>query len=71
MRGSWVVLPISKSTFDAYESEFDLDGDLWTHRTQLPESCHPELDESELLPEEGIRRYQTLIGMAQWARTVG
>jgi hypothetical protein len=53
------------------ESEFDLDGDLWTHRTPLPEACHPELDDSALLPELGIRRYQTLIGMAQWACTIG
>ena len=53
------------------ESEFDLDGDLWTHRTPLPEACHPKLDDSDLLPEVGIRKYQTLIGMAQWACTVG
>jgi hypothetical protein len=53
------------------ESDFDLDGNLWTHRTPLPEACHPELDDSDLLPEVGIRCYQTLIGMAQWACTIG
>lgn len=53
------------------ESEFDLEGDLWPHRTPLPEGCHPELDESDLLTDVGIRRFQTLIGMAQWACTIG
>jgi hypothetical protein len=53
------------------ESEFILDGDLWTHRTPLPEGCHPELDDSDLLPDSGIRQYQVLIGMAQWACTIG
>jgi hypothetical protein len=37
----------------------------------LPEACHPELDDSALLPDSGIRQYQTLIGMAQWACTIG
>jgi hypothetical protein len=41
------------------------------HRTPLLESCHPELDDSDFLPESGIRRFQTLIGMAQWACTIG
>jgi hypothetical protein len=31
----------------------------------------PELDDSAFLPELGIRSYQTLIGMAQWACTIG
>jgi hypothetical protein len=48
------------------KSDSDLDGDLWTHRTPLPEGCHPELDESILLPELGIRKFQMLIGMAHW-----
>ena len=52
-------------------SEFDLDGKLWPHRTPLPESCHPELHDSDFLPELGIRRFQTLIDMAQWACTIG
>ena len=53
------------------ETEFNLNGDLWTHRTPLPEGCHPELDESDLLSDAGIRQYQVLIGMAQWACTIG
>ncbi len=70
---AWVVgcATYIKECIRRVESEFDLDGDLWTHRTPLPESCHPELDDSAFLPELGIRRYQTLIGMAQWACTIG
>ena len=49
----------------------DLDGKLWTHCTPLPEGCHPELDDSVVVPELGIRKYQMLIGLAQWAVTIG
>ena len=44
---------------------------LYTHRTPLPDNCHPELDDSDLLTDSGIRKYQMLIGMAQWACTIG
>jgi hypothetical protein len=37
----------------------------------LPAGCHPELDESQLLDLNGIDKYQMLIGMAQWACTIG
>ena len=53
------------------DNELCLDGTLWPHRTPLPEGCHPELDDSPLLTELGIRKYQMLIGMAQWACTIG
>jgi hypothetical protein len=53
------------------DTELCLNGTIWPHRTPLPESCHPELDQSTLLPEAGIRKYQMLIGMAQWAVTIG
>ena len=32
---------------------------------------HPELDETDLLDEKGIKMYQMLIGSAQWAVTLG
>ena len=48
-----------------------MDGTIWPHCTPLPESCHPELDQSNLLQEAGIRKYQLLNGMAQWAVTIG
>ena len=44
---------------------------LYTHRTPLPQDLHPELDDSDLLDEKGIRKYQMLIGMAQWACVIG
>ena len=52
------------------DPELCLDGTLYPHRTPLPESCHPELDESTLLSDVGIRKFQMLIGMAQWACTI-
>lgn len=47
------------------------DGTLYKHNTPIPEDEHPELDESELLDETGVRKFQMLIGMAQWACTIG
>jgi hypothetical protein len=32
---------------------------------------HPELDDSELLDEDGIRQYQSLIGSLQWTASLG
>ena len=32
---------------------------------------HPELDESELLDPDQTRLYQSLVGMLQWAVTLG
>ena len=37
------------------------------HDSPLPTNCHPELDESELLDENGIKQYQSIIGALQWA----
>jgi hypothetical protein len=37
----------------------------------MPAGCHPELDESQLLDLNGICKCQMLIGMAQWACTIG
>lgn len=46
-------------------------GKLHVKHTPMPEGEHPELDKSPLLDETGIRLYQMMIGMAQWACTVG
>jgi hypothetical protein len=46
-------------------------GILHPHKSPLPAVCHPELDESPLLDLDGTRNYQMLIGMAQWACTIG
>lgn len=37
----------------------------------LAKNDHPEIDESPLLDQEGIRKYQSLIGSLQWAVTLG
>jgi hypothetical protein len=37
----------------------------------LEKGDHPELDTSELLDQEGIERYQSLIGSLQWAVSLG
>lgn len=52
------------------ETDFGLDGDLYTHCTPLPEGCHPKLDKSAPLSEDEIHLYQTLISIAQWAGAI-
>ena len=37
----------------------------------LEKGDHPELDESELLDDDGIHQYQSLIGSLQWAISLG
>ena len=39
--------------------------------TPLEPGDHPEIDDSELLDAKGIKIYQSLIGMLQWAVTLG
>ena len=48
-----------------------LDGKLYEHKNPLPAEVHPEMDTSPLLDVDGTRLFQTLIGMAQWACTIG
>ena len=42
-----------------------------TVQSPLEHGDHPELDESELLDEEGIEKCQLLIGSQQWAISLG
>jgi hypothetical protein len=37
----------------------------------LDKHDHPEVDETEMLDDNGIKRYQSLIGALQWAITLG
>lgn len=53
------------------ESQFPEGITLTPQYTPLPDDIHPELDESELLDEDGRRQFQAYIGMAQWATTIG
>ena len=42
-----------------------------TVSSPLEKGDHPELDESELLDEDGTTKYQSLIGALQWVITIG
>ena len=40
-------------------------------QSPLAKNDHPELDTSDLLDEDGIVQYQSLIGILQWTITLG
>jgi hypothetical protein len=60
-----------KECVQKLEADPSIDGELRPHKVPLPAGCHPELDESPLLDDDGDSKYQMLIGMAQWACTIG
>ena len=41
------------------------------YTSPLDKGDHPELDTSELLDEDGIGKYQSMIGAMQWAIAIG
>ena len=41
------------------------------YRSPMEKDAHPELDTSDPLKEDGIKRYQSLIGALQWCVTLG
>ena len=41
------------------------------YSSPLEKGDHPELDDSELLDQSGIAKYQSLIGSLQWAISLG
>jgi hypothetical protein len=41
------------------------------HSSPLQKNDHPKLDDSELLSSKGIVQYQSMIGTAQWAISLG
>jgi hypothetical protein len=60
----------AKECIRRVEAEFPDGVTLIPQYAPLPDECHPELDESELLSPEGRRQYQAYIGMLQWATTI-
>ena len=52
------------------EEDSMIDGKLYEHKNPLPSECHPEMDTSPILSDNGKQLYQALIGMAQWATTI-
>ena len=55
---------------DAYERMFGSKPKL-TYASPIEKGDHPELDTSELLDMDGIRKYQSMIGALQWVVTIG
>jgi hypothetical protein len=53
-----------------YEREFGSKPTQNVH-SPLEKGDHPELDDSELLPLDGITQYQSLVGSMQWAVSIG
>ena len=56
---------------DQYTRLFPDESFKKSRKIPLPVTYHPELDLSPLLDLKGIRFYQSLIGMLQWAVTLG
>ena len=40
-------------------------------KTPLPNNDHPEIDETQFLKEEGIQKYQSMMGALKWVVTLG
>jgi Reverse transcriptase (RNA-dependent DNA polymerase) len=59
---------ISKS-MDQYENMFGCKPKEYT--SPLEKEDHPEIDDTDKLDIEGIKRYQTMIGCLQWAVSLG
>jgi hypothetical protein len=55
---------------DAYERMFGTKPRL-TYASPIEQNDHPELDTSEFLDMDGIRKYQSMIGALQWIVTIG
>ncbi len=60
-----------KKILDAYFRMFGEHPSKHGNHSPLAPGDHPELDYSGLLDAKGISNYQSLIGMLQWAATIG
>ncbi len=58
-----------KNVCEKLEKLYDMQ--LKSYGSPMDKDDHPELDESEFLPDDLINRYQMLVGCAQWAVTLG
>lgn len=54
-----------------YERMFGTKPSTRKFQSPLDQNDHPETDDSELLDEDGIQQYQSLIGSLQWAVSIG
>ena len=48
-----------------------MDRTLRVYRSPMSPDCHPEMDESPLLDDEGNSKYRMLVGSANWCVTLG
>ena len=58
-----------KNVCEKIEKLFEVD--LRNYGSPLEGGYHPELDTTDLLPEDQVSRYRMLIGSANWAVTLG
>jgi hypothetical protein len=63
-------LKYTEKVVDSYKQMFGC-SPMANVLSPLEKGDHPELDTSELLDQEGIERYQSLIGSLQWAVSLG
>ena len=70
-RLSWGSKTYIKKIIDQYERLFPNEPLSKKITTPLEPGDHPEIDESDLLEPKDIKVYQSLIGMMQWAITIG
>ena len=54
---------------DSYQNMFGCQPKQYS--SPLEKNDHPELDDSDELDEDGVKKYQSLIGSLQWAVTLG
>ena len=55
----------------AYDQLFNGEKISTKHKSPLEDNDHPELDPSEFLDNDGIQKYQSMIGSLQWLVAIG
>jgi hypothetical protein len=67
MRSGKVQISSTSYTKEALQKYHEGDfGAVRKSNIPMDPTCHPEMDKSPLLPEDGIKHYQRIIGICQW-----
>jgi hypothetical protein len=69
-KGRWAI-GCKKYLTEALAQVEQMFGSLKMYSVPLPTGDHPELDTSELISNDGHRKYQMLLGMLHWIVTIG
>ena len=69
-KGRWAI-GCKKYLVEAVARVQQMFGSLKKYSVPLPAGDHPEMDTSELLNDDGHRKYQMLVGMLNWVVTIG